>query len=122
MRLEQLQILEEMGVDYEKTIDRFVNKDDFYLKLLFQVRQDNNLELLAHGIKVEEKEESFSSAHTLKGLYGNMGLSYCYEKAVVVTDLLRDENPDWLQIKESFEGLKQTHEDFLKQLERLEQV
>lgn len=66
--------LSEAGVDMEKTLARFLNKEDFYQKFLLKFPSDPNFEALEKAIAEKDMEGIERAAHTLKGVSANLGL------------------------------------------------
>ena len=92
--------LNSLQVDLEKTLPRFLNKEDFYIKMLKRFLADDNFEKLKESLQSAEYEEVFRYAHSLKGLSANLGLSYLYEAVAALTDSVRNEPFDSAEISE----------------------
>lgn len=81
--------LTDMGVDIPRTLERFIDNEAFYLRMLFKFLEDPNYHLLCESIKNGDYADAFKSAHTLKGVSANMGLGVLDEKIVPLTEELR---------------------------------
>lgn len=64
----------EAGVDMEKTMARFMNKEDFYQKFLLKFPGDQNFDDLETALGEKDWEGVERAAHTLKGVAANLGL------------------------------------------------
>lgn len=60
---------------------------------------DSNFEILKKSIKNKNYEEAFSSAHTLKGVLSNFGLTPLYNKVVEIVEPLRNKEKVNLSLK-----------------------
>ena len=92
--------LDSLQVDLEKTLPRFLNKEDFYISMLKRFPTDENYEKLRESLKSAEYKEVFKYAHSLKGLSANLGLSYLYDAVAALTDSVRNEPFDSTEISE----------------------
>ena len=81
--------LAEIGVDYSEVINRFMGKEDFYLRMLKMFLNDGNYEGLKRAVEQKNWPEAFTYAHTVKGLCGNLGLSGILEYIVPLTEEVR---------------------------------
>ena len=87
--MEQLQCLEELGVDLDATLPRFLGNKNFYLKMLAKFLDDPNYDLLEKSLQEQDYETAFRAVHTLKGVSVNMGLNLLYDETVLLTEELR---------------------------------
>ena len=86
--------LVEIGVDYDEVINRFMGKEDFYLRMLKKFLNDGNYEGLKQAVEQKNWREAFTYAHTVKGLCGNLGLGGILEYVVPLTEEVRSEPYD----------------------------
>ena len=66
--------LEEWGCDVMGAMARFLEDEELYLTCLDTVITDKAFEVLGVALAEENVKEAFDSAHTLKGVFANMGL------------------------------------------------
>lgn len=66
--------LEDAGVDFERTMERFMNNEAFYLKFLKRFPADPNFQALKEALEKQDMETVERAAHTLKGVSANLGL------------------------------------------------
>ena len=86
--------LKENGAGADMAGKRVMGKKELYKKFLVKFLADHSCEAIAEHIGGNNYEEAFNSAHTLKGVAGNLGLDPIYEKASEITELLRGKQPD----------------------------
>ncbi len=87
--------LEKNGADVKSTLDRFMGKQELYEKFLKKFAHSTDCTCLIENLKMEDYGEAFRSAHTLKGVAGNLGLVPIQTLASEITELLRGkEEPD----------------------------
>ena len=81
--------LEEWGCDVEGALERFFDDKDLYMTCLEMVITDSNFDKL--GVALEEKNvlEAFDCAHTLKGVFANLGLTPMFSIVVTIVEPLR---------------------------------
>lgn len=81
--------LEEMGMDVNTTVNRFMGNEALYLKFLYKFQNDQSVANIQQHIAEQNAEEAFKSAHTLKGVAANLGLDPIAQHASDITELLR---------------------------------
>lgn len=89
--------LKEIGVPYEDVIDRFMGKEDFYLRMLKKFLEDKNFEGLEQSVAQKDWTTAFKYVHTVKGVCANLGLDNVLEYVVPLTEELR--NPPYEEEK-----------------------
>lgn len=95
-----------IGVDYDKALERFLGKPDFYQEFLYQFPDDPQLDTLLSAIKAQDVKKAFKAAHTLKGLCGNLGLNNLLKPIVPLVEILR---------KDSFDGIEPLLDELVTQ-------
>ena len=110
MTEEQKVTLDTMGVELDKTMDRFLNKEDFYLKMLSKFSDDTSFAELQKCLEAQDFAEAFKSAHTLKGLSANLGFGVLDKQIVPFTELLRNPPYDAEAIAQGFIVLQEAYE------------
>ena len=109
--------LEDLGVDFAVTIPRFLDREDFYLRMLGKFMEEPYIEDIEKGLESEDYEAAFRACHSLKGVSVNLGLDRLYEKTLPLTEALRQAPYNrerilahFAQVKQSFdiniEGIK----------------
>ena len=81
--------LEEMGMDVDNTVKRFMGNETLYLKFLNKFQADQSVASIQQYITEQNAEEAFKSAHTLKGVAANLGLDPIAQHASDIVELFR---------------------------------
>ena len=81
--------LEEFGVNTKEGLNRCMNKEAFYFKMLKMGLANDSFEKLEKALAAGNLEEAFESAHALKGVLGNLALTPIYTPLAEITELLR---------------------------------
>lgn len=106
--------MEENGADVDTTLNRFMGKEELYLKFIQKFQNDKNLENLQDCYKNDDYEGVFASAHSLKGVSGNLGLNPVYDVSAQICDLLRGKQASEVDT-EKLKELKGQLEDVCQQ-------
>lgn len=85
---------ERYGADYTVTMERFMFREEMYLRFLNMMLEDENFLKLKTALEADDLEAAFEAAHTLKGVSANMGLTPLYEKVCGVVEPLRSRRTD----------------------------
>lgn len=115
--------MEENGADVDTTLNRFMGKEELYLKFLKKFQDDKNLKDLQDCYKNDDYEGVFASAHSLKGVSGNLGLNPVYDVSAQICDLLRGRQAsevDASKLKELKEQLEEICLRFYNIISRIE--
>ena len=86
MKLDELRAL---GVNVEEGMERCLNNEDFYLKMVGKCLEDPKFEQLGEAIKDPDLDEAFELAHALKGVVSNLSLTPLQDIVSEITELLR---------------------------------
>lgn len=86
---EVLKLLEEWGCDVKSALERFLDDKDLYMICLETVVADSNFEKLGAALKSENVLEAFDCAHTLKGVFANLGLMPMFSLVETIVEPLR---------------------------------
>ncbi len=81
--------LKTFGANTAEGLKRCVNKEDFYLRMVNSSLKGDQMEQLAAAISDKNWEKAFETAHTLKGVFGNLALTPLYDPMCQLTDQLR---------------------------------
>lgn len=77
-----------IGGNYEEILGRFMTEERI-LKFVRRFPADGSFALLQSSLAAKNVEEAFRAAHTLKGISQNLSFTALYQKAEVVTNILR---------------------------------
>lgn len=102
--------LTEIGVVYDEVLQRFMGKEDFYLRMLKKFLDDKNYEELKQAVEQKNWSEAFTHAHTVKGLCGNLGLGGMLEYVVPLTEEVRSEPYDEESIVKYMQNVSEAYE------------
>lgn len=81
--------LKELGANTEEGLERCMNMDAFYLRMVGMGLQDAGFEKLKTGVENGDLDAAFEAAHALKGVMGNLALTPITEPVSEITELLR---------------------------------
>ncbi len=86
---------------------RFLEDGAFYLQIAKEALNDPGFERLGTQLAQEEAAAAFDTAHMLKGLIANFGITPLYNLTVQIVEALRTEAPDAAQLHALFAQLMQ---------------
>lgn len=84
-----IQKLQESGVNTKEGLERCLNNEQFYFKMIKKAMADDSVEKLKSAIEAGDLDKAFEIAHSLKGVTGNLALTSLYEPIAEMTDHLR---------------------------------
>ncbi len=85
--------LAEFGADTGKGLERCMNNEAFYLRLVGMTAEDGNFSKLESAIRENDLDTAFEAAHALKGTTGNLSLDPIFDPVCEITELLRARTP-----------------------------
>jgi len=107
------QRLKEWGCDIEGALERFLDDKELYVTCLQTVAVDGNFKKLGAALEEERIADAFDYAHTLKGVFANLGLTPMYTIVEEIVEPLR--NGSMNNLKQPYEALLASNE-YLKNL------
>lgn len=84
-----LERLIEYGADTVKGLERCMNNEAFYFRLIGMAAADGNFDKLRQAIADGDLDNAFEAAHALKGITGNLSLDPLFDPICEITELLR---------------------------------
>jgi len=81
--------LGEKGVDIERTLNRFMNKEELYEKFLYKFLEDDNFKNYMETISQKNYEQALKFVHTLKGVSANLGMNNIFKISEEIVIKLR---------------------------------
>lgn len=81
--------LNQFGANTKDGLDRCMNNEAFYLRLVDKAINDDSFIKLKDELEKKNYDEAFKIAHSLKGVLGNLSLTPLYDLAVEITENLR---------------------------------
>ena len=79
------------GADVDDGLARCMNNEDFYLRLVGTLKEEQGFDTLKQAIEANDLKAAFEAAHSLKGVLGNLAITPLYEPVLEITELLRAE-------------------------------
>ncbi len=111
--------LERIGVNIEKTLARFMNKEEMFMRFVGKFLDEDSFHKLSAAVREKDYEEAFKHAHTLKGVSANLGLTNVFECAGAVTDELREAPYDEDAIENIMTDLSEKYKKTVEVIEKL---
>ena len=108
-----LEALENWGCDIKGAMERFLADEELYVTCLETVIMDEAFEKLGVALEQKQIQEAFDYAHTLKGVFANLGLKPMYLSVERLVEPLRAGNGENLET--AYKELLEAN-DYLKQL------
>lgn len=81
--------LRQIGVEPEEGLHRCMDNEEFYIKLVEMVPDDEGFSKLQEALGRNDLNAGFEAAHALKGVVGNLSLTPLYQPVYEITELLR---------------------------------
>ena len=98
--------LRQFGANVDEGLQRCLNNEAFYLKLVSRFLEDKSFDKLKEEISNGNLEEAFKASHALKGVIGNLSLTPLYEIIYELTELLRNQTQcDYSEYIKKYEAL-----------------
>lgn len=89
-----IEALKNAGADVETGLARCMNKEDFYLKLIYMGLNDAHFEQLGIALSNKDLDKAFEHCHALKGVIGNLAIDPLFNAISELTELLRNKSAD----------------------------
>ena len=103
--------LREYGANVDEGLSRCLNNEEFYLKLVESMRDEDKFDALERAIEDGRLDDAFEAAHALKGVLGNLSITPLYEPVAEITELLRTRTE--MDYSELMGKISSQHERFL---------
>lgn len=81
--------MKEIGANTDEGMNRCMNNEAFYLRMVKLAVSDNSFEQLKEAIENKDLDKAFDRAHAMKGVLGNVSLTNVFEPVSQMTELLR---------------------------------
>ena len=81
--------LREWGANVDEAMERCLNNEAFYLRLVGKAMEDPGFERLEEAVHAGDLEKAFDAAHALKGVTANLALTPILTPVQEITELLR---------------------------------
>lgn len=103
--------LSKWGCDVPGAMERFLDDEDLYLSCLDIFAEDENFAKLRQSLDSKNYTDAFDSAHTLKGVSGNLGLSPLYQAVVEIVEPLRSK--DYSNLEAQYSKVINKYDEFM---------
>ncbi|MBQ3295600.1 MAG: Hpt domain-containing protein [Erysipelotrichaceae bacterium] len=101
--------LEEYGADVKTGLERCMNSEDFYFRMISMFPNEDCFNRLEEAIGKNDLDAAFEAAHALKGVAGNLSLTPLYKDAEEITELLRSRTQmDYSELLEKIRNHRET--------------
>ena len=84
-----IDMLTAYGANTKEGLQRCMNNEGFYLRLVKMIPGDVNFQRLYDAVEAGDLAAAFDAAHALKGSTGNLALSPIFVPVSEITELLR---------------------------------
>ena len=109
-----LEKLQEFGVDTKEGLNRCMNMEAFYFKMINMGLSNEYFDTLGKALEENNLDEAFEAAHALKGVIGNLALTPIYKPLADMTELLRaKKSADYVKI---YKPIKEIRDKMLQLL------
>ena len=86
---EVLEKLRAWGCDLDGALERFLGDEELYKSCLPMVAEDESFDGLKEALAEDERKKAFDCAHTLKGVFANMGITPMFDTVEKIVEPLR---------------------------------
>lgn len=94
MAAEIIEALAEYGCDTNTALERFLGKEELYIKFIKKFLDDKNYAELKGFVEAADYENALKSVHTLKGVSGNLGFSPLFDITADMVTKFRAQQPE----------------------------
>ena len=84
-----LDALRAFGANVDEGMNRCMNNEQFYIRLIGMALADPSFEKLEAALAAGDVKAAFEAAHALKGVLGNLSLTTLYTPTSELTERLR---------------------------------
>ena len=81
--------LRSFGAKVDEGLERCMNNEEFYMKMVGKCLDDPKFADLGSALKAGDLDDAFEQAHAIKGVVSNLSLTPLQEKVEEITELLR---------------------------------
>ncbi len=99
-----------------ETSARFLDDPDFYLEVVSEMLLDPGFKALGKQLTAMDTQSAFDTAHTLKGIIGNCGITPLYELIIQIVEPLRGGSADFRDLERVYSQLLRTRNETVEKL------
>lgn len=81
------------GANTNEGLQRCLNNEDFYLRMVKKVPGDANFQKLYDAMTAGDQASAFDAVHAIKGISANLALTPLFTPAAELTEILRSRLP-----------------------------
>ena len=104
--------LNQFGANTKEGLDRCMNNEAFYLRLVDKAINDDSFIKLKNELENKNLDNAFQISHSLKGVFGNLSITPIYEIVYELTEELRERKD--IDYKDYIEKLLEKREELIK--------
>lgn len=117
MKMELTTILDSLGCQTPTEVsDRFLDDADFYVDITTKMLRDPGFEALGKQLEAEDPQTAFNTAHMLKGIIGNCGISALYDLILPIVEELRGGNTNYQDLRQLYTRLMRIRAEKIEKL------
>ena len=99
--------LNELGVDTAEGLNRCMNMEAFYFKMIKMGLANEYFDALSAHLEKNDIAAAFEAAHALKGVVGNLAITPIYKPLADITEKLRaKESADYVSLYKPVKELR----------------
>lgn len=114
--MSMLDDLKTLGVNTDGALQRFMGKSAIYEKMLGKLAATVDNAPVLSAFEAGDYKTALESAHTLKGVMGNLSVTPLYEGYTKIVDLLRADDP--AKAREILEGILPVQKEIIDCIEK----
>lgn len=114
MTQEQREKLKANGFCIEDAMQRFMNKEQLWIRFLKKFKVDTSYAELVQALEDEDYRKAFEAAHTLKGITGNLALIDFNKLISEQTEYLREPENNLEAAAEMMPRIAEIYENTIK--------
>lgn len=107
------------GIDYDDAMDRFGGNADLFKRLALKYLDDDRFARLTAAMQVDDFDEAYRQAHSLKGTAGNLSFAKLYNVTSEICINLRE--GEYAAAQSFMPDIALAHKRVIDALELLEQ-
>lgn len=109
-----------MGGNYEDVLGR-LRSERLVQKFVLKFAEDSSYTMLCRSLEVQDYQEAFRAAHTIKGASANLALTRLQNSASVLADVLRNRHDFGDDILPPYQQLQKDYASTMDCIRQLQQ-
>lgn len=95
MQPQQIEMLENIGVDLNVTLERFVGNENLYFRCIGKLLNSNDFSNMINAIEAKDAAGAFEHSHSLKGVVSNLGFDNMFKAIQPLVEVFRAGSMDY---------------------------